>query len=229
MEESGKWNLEMSLLIILSMSLSGILFLVQEKFGFPPTIHNILRTIRMLLIYGVLPILFSLRHRVPICKLGICLPKSKTKLLISVLGGVSIYQFAAMVFISFRIFFYGWTLLSKEEVFVNLILVGIMASLTDFWTRGFILLQISERFGKMWGIIIQNLTWFMIHLYEIQLLQYYIGWAMAIGLTLFLGILGDLVALKTKNLYGLMLGHFFLNLQIALVARGNLVIYPVLI
>ncbi len=211
------------------MVASGVLFTVQEKYIVSPTIYNVLRTIRMGVIYGAIPIWFSRKYGGSPCDLGLCLPKSKGNFGISLFGGLMIYQIAAIVFLAKKIFFNGWLAFTSEEVVINLVLIGIMASLTDFWTRGFILMQFSDHYGKRWGIIIQNMSWFTIHIYEVQLLQYYMGLWGAIALTLILGIGGDLVALKTRNLYGLMLGHFVLNIQIAMAARGLLVSYTILI
>ena len=76
---------------------------------------------------------------------------------------------------------------------------------------------------KTVAIIGQNFTWFMLHVYEIELLNSYIGYTGAILLTLTLGILGDMIALKTKSIIGLMLGHVILNLAIILAAREVIV------
>lgn len=209
------------------MVFSGVAFLLQEALALPPTLYNLVRTIRMFAIYGFIPIWFTVSRGGGMSDLGLCVPETKKDLVVAIFGGVLVYQIASYVFISNGIFFRGWIPFSTFELAVNLFLVGIMASLTDFWTRGFILLQVSKRYGSHWGLICQNAAWFIIHFYEIQLLNYYIGWFSAIVLTLVLGILGDFIALRTRNLFGLMIGHFLLNLQIALVARGDLVIYTI--
>ena len=110
---------------------------------------------------------------------------------------------------------FGW-----EIVWAKFFFVMIMASITDLWTRGFILFQLSERYGDTVAIFGQNLIWLIIHIYEIDILTQYISLGQAILMTLFLGIAGDLLALRTKSIFGLMVGHSLLNFIIILGARG---------
>jgi hypothetical protein len=222
-----RWLIEFVLLIIISASLSGIAYALQfyvfssVPFELWGIYGRLIRTIRMILIY-VLPVLwFVRRHNGSWRDLGVTLPSSHKFL--SIFGGIGVYLIAVVIFLKYRIFFGGWYYPPWYTVWINLVLIGIMASITDFWTRGFILFELSRRYNKTVAIIGQNLTWFMLHLYEIELLNSYIGYAGAILLTLTLGILGDMIALKTKSIIGLMIGHVILNLAIILAARGVIV------
>lgn len=222
-----RWLVEFVLLVIISASLSGLAYFLQfyvfpsvpfESWGM---YSRLIRTIRMTLIY-VLPVIwFVRRHNGSWRDLGITLPASNK--ILSIFGGIGVYLIAVVVFLKYRIFFGGWNYPPWYTVWINLALIGIMASITDFWTRGFILLELSRRYNKTVAIIGQNLTWFMLHIYEIELLNSYIGYTGAILLTLTLGILGDMIALKTKSIIGLMLGHVILNLAIILAAREVIV------
>ena len=87
-----------------------------------------------------------------------------------------------------------------------------MAMVTDLWTRGFVLLQAAQKWGEMPAIILQNVLWILLHLYELELLAPSMGWAIAILLALTLGFLGDIIALKEKSVVGLMTGHAILNI-----------------
>ena len=100
-----------------------------------------------------------------------------------------------------------------------------MASITDYWTRGFILFELARKTNNTNAIFWQNIIWFVIHIYEIELLIPFIGLFNSILLTLILGIGGDIVALKTKSIFGLMLGHIFLNLSIILAAKDVIILF----
>jgi hypothetical protein len=62
------------------------------------------------------------------------------------------------------------------------------------------------------AILAQNIVWFGAHAYEIEFLIGSLTLAGAVALTLALGLLGDLVAIKTRNILGLSIGHIVLNL-----------------
>lgn len=97
--------------------------------------------------------------------------------------------------------------------------MGLVAAITDFATRGFLLLTLS-RYGPVWfAIIIQNLTWYLGHIHEINLLSGCLGYSGALGLTLTLGVLGDIIALKTRNVAGLAIAHILLNVVLMIYIR----------
>lgn len=97
--------------------------------------------------------------------------------------------------------------------------MGLIAAITDITTRGFLLLTLS-RYGPIWfAILIQNLTWYLGHIHEINLLTDCLGYTTALGLTLTLGILGDIIALKTRNVAGLAIAHILLNVVLMIYIR----------
>ncbi|RRQ21447.1 CPBP family glutamic-type intramembrane protease [Thiohalobacter thiocyanaticus] len=97
--------------------------------------------------------------------------------------------------------------------------MGLIAAITDITTRGFLLLTLS-RYGPVWfAVVIQNLTWYLGHIHEINLLTGCLGYANALGLTLTLGILGDVIALKTRNVTGLAIAHILLNVVLMIYIR----------
>lgn len=97
--------------------------------------------------------------------------------------------------------------------------MGLIAAITDITTRGFLLLTLS-RYGPVWfAVIIQNLTWYLGHIHEINLLTGCLGYTIALGLTLSLGILGDVIALKTRNVTGLAIAHILLNVVLMIYIR----------
>lgn len=97
--------------------------------------------------------------------------------------------------------------------------MGLIAAITDITTRGFLLLTLS-RYGPVWfAVVVQNLTWYLGHIHEINLLTGCLGYATALGLTLTLGILGDVIALKTRNVVGLAIAHILLNVVLMIYIR----------
>lgn len=140
------------------------------------------------------------------------------KIILSTILGIGIYSIALIVFLlslgntAFdRHFRWGADYTIVEWLLV-LALVSWMAFVTDLWTRGFVLTLLTKYQSPWFGIFAQNLTWLVVHLYEIALLGPVIGIVGALGLTVSLGVLGDIVALKTKNIIGLGIGHIFLNI-----------------
>lgn len=222
----NRWLKEFILLVVISAILSGIAYYIQDNYYSPidGDIYTLgpflIRMLRMITIY-VLPVMwFQKRHNGKIGDLGV-LP-SKNYPVFSLLGGTIIYFIAIYVFLKYQIFFGGWKYLPSKIVFIKLLMIGVMASITDFWTRGFILFELQRRYNDRVAILWQNIVWFTIHVYEIELLDPYIGYLFAIILTLVLGVGGDLIALKTKSITGLMLGHILLNVSVAFAARGEL-------
>lgn len=68
-------------------------------------------------------------------------------------------------------------------------------------------------------MLIQNLTWYLGHIHEINLLTNCLGYMNALGLTLILGVVGDVIALKTRNVVGLAIAHVLLNVALLIYIR----------
>lgn len=98
-------------------------------------------------------------------------------------------------------------------------IMALIAAGTDISTRGFILLSLARYTHISVAILIQNMIWYLGHIDEINLLSGCIGYAAALGLTLTLGILGDIVALRTRNILGLAFAHILLNVVLSLYIR----------
>jgi membrane protease YdiL (CAAX protease family) len=105
------------------------------------------------------------------------------------------------------------------DAFALVPLMCIMAAGTDIATRGFILLTLARYSNIVFAIAMQNLVWFLGHINEIKLLVDCLGVAMAVGLTLTLGILGDVVVLRTRNVMGLAFAHIILNVVLSVYLR----------
>ncbi len=106
------------------------------------------------------------------------------------------------------------------DAFKLVTLMGIIAAGTDLTTRGFILLTLTRYSNVFFAIFIQNLIWFLGHIQEIKLLTNCLGLTMATGLTLILGILGDVIVLRTRNVIGLAIAHFMLNVVLTVYIRS---------
>ncbi|MEZ5064670.1 MAG: hypothetical protein R3B81_08020 [bacterium] len=87
----------------------------------------------------------------------------------------------------------------------------LIAAGTDIATRGFILLSLSRHAGLPFAIVMQNVFWMLGHTHEIQVLESALGKVAANALFLLLGILGDSIALRTRNVLGLAFAHMALN------------------
>ena len=87
-----------------------------------------------------------------------------------------------------------------------------MAAMTDIWCRGFVQLITEKYRSADFAFLLQNLVWFIIHIYEIELLKDRFGLVQATALTIFLGAAGGLVANRYRNVLGLGVGHVYLNL-----------------
>ncbi|MCW8831316.1 MAG: hypothetical protein OQK32_07345 [Gammaproteobacteria bacterium] len=101
-----------------------------------------------------------------------------------------------------------------------LLSMSIIAAGTDIATRGFILFTLAKFTNLPLAIFLQNAAWFFGHVGEINLLQNALGLWAAIGLTLILGILGDVIALKTRNIVGLAIAHILLNVVLTFYIRS---------
>lgn len=105
------------------------------------------------------------------------------------------------------------------EASMLVLLMGIVAAGTDLTTRGFILLTLTKHSHVIFAIFMQNLIWFLGHIAEIKLLTDCLGVAMATVLTLTLGIVGDMIVLRTRNVVGLAIAHFMLNVVLVIYLR----------
>ena len=97
--------------------------------------------------------------------------------------------------------------------------MSLIAAGTDLATRGFILLTLARYTHVGFAIFFQNLTWYLGHIAEINLLTGCLGYAGALGLTLTLGLLGDVIVLRTRNVVGLAIAHILLNVILTLYIR----------
>ena len=86
----------------------------------------------------------------------------------------------------------------------------------------FILLTLAKHTRIWFAVAMQNVFWLWGHRAEIAKLAgpECLGMPGAIGLFLLLGILGDVIALRTRNVLGLAIGHILLNLAMILYIRG---------
>lgn len=98
-------------------------------------------------------------------------------------------------------------------------MMSLIAAGTDLTTRGFILLTLTRHSHVVFAIFMQNLVWFVGHVHEIDLLVDCLGAPGAIGLTLTLGIVGDMIVLKTRNVLGLAIAHILLNVVLGVYLR----------
>lgn len=98
----------------------------------------------------------------------------------------------------------------------------LIAAGTDVATRGFILLTLVESTGLAFAVVMQNVFWLLGHTNEIRLLQSALGREGAIGLFVVLGLLGDTIVLRTRNVLGLGLAHALLNVVMIWLIRTKL-------
>ncbi len=168
----------------------------------------------------VLPYLWAVK------RLGMSLDDlgvTRHKLGISTLLGCGLYAIALAAFLhcSSGEMMANHTIrkVSLGEAFALVPLMGVVAAGTDMATRGFILLTLARHSHVVFAIAMQNLVWFLGHIHEIGLLTDCLGVVMATGLTLALGILGDMVVLRTGNVLGLAAAHILLNVVLSVYLR----------
>lgn len=99
--------------------------------------------------------------------------------------------------------------------------MALQAATADLATRGFLLLSLAEYTHVGFAILMQNVAWFTGHIYEVQLVQGCLGLPAAALLFLALGVLGDWVALRTRNVVGLAIAHVLLNLAMVGLIRAQ--------
>ena len=95
----------------------------------------------------------------------------------------------------------------------------LIAAGTDIASRGFILLALASYTPLPFAIAMQNAFWLLGHTNEIRLLSPCLGVAGAVGLFLILGLGGDAIALRTRNVVGLAVAHMLLNVGMILYIR----------
>lgn len=108
---------------------------------------------------------------------------------------------------------------SAPDAVMLVAMMSLIAAGTDLTTRGFILLTLARHSHVVFAIFMQNLVWFVGHVHEINLLVDCLGAPGAIGLTLTLGIVGDMIVLKTRNVLGLAIAHILLNVVLGFYLR----------
>lgn len=160
------------------------------------------------------------RLRLPLSQLGI----TTKNLLLSTILGCLLYSLALMAFISCSNdpFIANHVLrhASTKDAMLILLSMSIVASGTDLTTRGFVLLGLARYSPLIFAIVAQNALWYVGHLSEIAALTGCLTLWGAIGLTLTLGLLGDIVALKTRNIIGLAIAHILLNISMMIFIRS---------
>lgn len=162
----------------------------------------------------------SKRLRLQLSELGI----TTKNLLQSTFLGCLLYSLAFLAFVSCSndpfIAQHGLRSATGEDAMLMLLGMSIVASGTDLTTRGFILLGLARYSPLVFAIVIQNAVWYLGHLSEIDLLSGCMTLSGAVGLTLILGVLGDFVALRTRNVVGLAIAHILLNITMMIFIRN---------
>lgn len=108
---------------------------------------------------------------------------------------------------------------SLPDAIVMTALMSVIAAGTDLTTRGFILLTLARHSHVAFAILMQNAVWYLGHAEEIRLLADCLGVGGATALTLTLGIVGDTIVLKTRNVIGLAVAHILLNVVLSVYLR----------
>lgn len=162
----------------------------------------------------------SKRLRLPLSELGITTRNlGKTTLL-----GCALYSLALLAFVSCSddpmIAQHALRNASSNDAMWLLFSMGLTAAGTDLTTRGFILLGLGRFTPLLFAVVVQNALWYLGHVSEIAQLSGCLTFWGAVGLTLTLGILGDLVALKTRNVAGLAIAHVLLNVAMMVFIRS---------
>lgn len=149
---------------------------------------------------------------------------STKNLLRSVILGCALYSLALAAFIHCSadplISNHAVGKMEMSDASVLLLAMSVVAAGTDLATRGFVLFTLARFTNLPIAIVMQNATWFFGHIGEINLLKNCLGLWAAIGLTLTLGLLGDVIALKTRNIVGLSIAHILLNIVLVIYIRN---------
>lgn len=160
------------------------------------------------------------RLRLPLSELGI----TTKNLLRTIFLGCLLYSIALMIFISCSndpfIAQHGLRQASTKDALILLFSMSMVAAGTDLTTRGFMLLGLARYSSLIFAIIVQNALWYLGHLSEIAQLSGCLTLWGAVGLTLTLGVLGDIIALRTRNVMGLAIAHILLNISMMIFIRN---------
>ena len=128
--------------------------------------------------------------------------------------GIIFYTVFSMVFIYIRFSFDAYVALPVFYLILRAFSFLIIMFLVDLWFHGFLFLGIHRYHGIKNALLAQNVYWFIFHLYEMSILIPKMGIFLSCLFIVLSGIIGDLIAYKTKSIYGLAIGHFILNLLI---------------
>ncbi|MFN8178793.1 MAG: hypothetical protein U0167_12765 [bacterium] len=90
---------------------------------------------------------------------------------------------------------------------------------TDVATRGFILLTLMEVTNIPFAVAMQNIFWMFGHAHEIRMIAGAFGMPGAIALNIFLGLVGDSIVLRTRNVVGIGIAHALLNVAMIIYMR----------
>ena len=205
------------LIVVSAIVISGLSYYLRTTYlDVDVVFSSFLRCIRMVMVYlffcfGIL----IFRYRYKLKDFGI----QKKNLLHTTILGIGLYTVPLLAFITHvgneefdSYFVEGKRNLHTLSLIFLSFLIFVMAAVTDIWTRGFVLLITAKIRSPLSAIILQNITWFLIHIYEILILIHSFGIVLSVALTIFLGVGGDLIVLKYRNVLGLAVGHIYLNL-----------------
>lgn len=141
----------------------------------------------------------------------------------TIILGCMLYSIALITFVSCRndpfIAHHALRTADTKDALLLLFSMSITAAGTDLTTRGFILLGLARYTPIYFAVIVQNALWYLGHISEIAQLSGCMTIWGAVGLTLTLGILGDIVALRTRNVLGLAIAHVLLNVAMMVFIR----------
>lgn len=108
---------------------------------------------------------------------------------------------------------------STGDAITLTILMGITAAGTDIASRGYILLILAKYGNVFLAFVAQNLLWFLGHMHEVRALTGCLGTTLAVTLTITLGVVGDIIVLRTRSVVGLAIAHFMLNVVLSVYLR----------
>ncbi|HEX9755834.1 MAG TPA: CPBP family glutamic-type intramembrane protease [Gemmatimonadales bacterium] len=180
-----------------------------------------LTTVWGIVALGVFPYLWAIRRLgMTLGDLGI----SVRRLGLSTVLGCALYALALVAFLHC-----SWGQMMSEHavrsappgpaIFMAFCM-SVTAAGTDLLTRGFILLSLARHGPVTFAIAAQNGIWYLGHTHEIGLLADCLGVGGATLLTLTLGIGGDMVVLRTRNVIGLCIAHVLLNVILTIYLRS---------
>jgi len=149
---------------------------------------------------------------------------SKANLGKSIFLGCALYFIALVVFIHCStnniMMNHVITTMPTVDAYLFMSTMALVAAGTDFTTRGYILLVLTKYSNVYFAVFVQNLVWFVGHISEINFLANCIGFFNSILLTLVLGIIGDVIVLKLRNVIGLAIAHILLNVILTIFMRN---------